>query len=164
MMCYLVCLLQQIPQQAQVSHPELAPSAQLLQPAVFSSPVQNGSDLSTVTTAAQLDNKIPCQLPPQALSQSQVQSQIPVLQPSDSQRGSSGSASSCLTQQKQLSALTGAAGQGPTETNKEVWTHDSLPRILLLAAGFSLPTLLCKDTCSFVCGINVSQVMVRNTM
>ncbi|XP_041801172.1 serine/threonine-protein kinase WNK2-like isoform X2 [Chelmon rostratus] len=110
---------QQIPQQAQVSHPELAPSAQLLQPAVFSSPVQNGSDLSTVTTAAQLDNKIPCQLPPQALSQSQVQSQIPVLQPSDSQRGSSGSASSCLTQQKQLRALTGAAGQGPTETNKE---------------------------------------------
>ncbi|XP_076597471.1 serine/threonine-protein kinase WNK2 isoform X8 [Chaetodon auriga] len=112
-------LMQQIPQQAQVSHPELAPSAQLPQPAIFSSPVQNGSDLSTATTAAQLDNKNPCQLPAQALSQSQVQSQIPVLQPSDSQRGSSGSASSCLTQQKQLSALTGAASQGPTETSKE---------------------------------------------
>ncbi|XP_070824703.1 serine/threonine-protein kinase WNK2 isoform X5 [Chaetodon trifascialis] len=110
---------QQISQQAQVSHPELAPSAQLPQPAIFSSPVQNGSDLSTATTAAQLDNKKPCQLPAQALSQSQVQSQIPVLQPSDSQRGSSGSASSCLTQQKQLSTLTGAAGQGPTETSKE---------------------------------------------
>ncbi|XP_070824699.1 serine/threonine-protein kinase WNK2 isoform X1 [Chaetodon trifascialis] len=112
-------LMQQISQQAQVSHPELAPSAQLPQPAIFSSPVQNGSDLSTATTAAQLDNKKPCQLPAQALSQSQVQSQIPVLQPSDSQRGSSGSASSCLTQQKQLSTLTGAAGQGPTETSKE---------------------------------------------
>lgn len=117
-MCYLVCLFQQVPQHAQASHPELVPSAHPVQPAVFSSPLQNGSDPAA---AAQLDNKNPCQLALQA--QSQVQSQIPVLQPSDSQRVSSGSASSSLTQQKQLSSLTGAAGQGPTETNTEVWTH-----------------------------------------
>ncbi|XP_078026047.1 serine/threonine-protein kinase WNK2 isoform X4 [Epinephelus lanceolatus] len=114
---------QQVPQQAQVSLPELAPSAQPVQPApltqaaVFSSPLLNGSDPGAATTAAQLDNKNVCQLAPQA--QSQVQSQIPVLQPSDSQRVSSGAASSSLTQQKQLSSLTGAAGQGPTETNTE---------------------------------------------
>ncbi|XP_036959497.1 serine/threonine-protein kinase WNK2-like isoform X8 [Acanthopagrus latus] len=100
----------QIPQQAQVSRPELE---------VFSSALQNGSDQGTATTAAQLDNKNPCQLPLQAQSQNQVQSQISVLQPSDSQRASSGSASSCLTQQKQLSTVTGASGQGPTETNTE---------------------------------------------
>ncbi|XP_036959494.1 serine/threonine-protein kinase WNK2-like isoform X6 [Acanthopagrus latus] len=103
-------LIQQIPQQAQVSRPELE---------VFSSALQNGSDQGTATTAAQLDNKNPCQLPLQAQSQNQVQSQISVLQPSDSQRASSGSASSCLTQQKQLSTVTGASGQGPTETNTE---------------------------------------------
>ncbi|KAM9350356.1 serine/threonine-protein kinase WNK2 [Symphorus nematophorus] len=112
-------LIQQVPQQAQVSHPELVPSTQLTQPAIFSSTVQNGSDPAIATAVAQLDNKKPCQLPPQAQSQSQVQSQIPVLQPSDSQRASSGSASSSLTQQKQLGTLTGAAGQGPTETNME---------------------------------------------
>ncbi|KAM8753866.1 serine/threonine-protein kinase WNK2 isoform 10-T10 [Acanthopagrus schlegelii] len=103
-------LIQQIPQQAQVSRPELE---------VFSSALQSGSDQGTATTAAQLDNKNPCQLPLQAQSQNQVQSQISVLQPSDSQRASSGSASSCLTQQKQLSTVTGASGQGPTETNTE---------------------------------------------
>ncbi|XP_049438002.1 serine/threonine-protein kinase WNK2 isoform X4 [Epinephelus fuscoguttatus] len=114
---------QQVPQQAQVSLPELAPSAQPVQPApltqaaVFSSPLHNGSDPGAATTAAQLDNKNVCQLALQA--QSQVQSQIPMLQPSDSQRVSSGAASSSLTQQKQLSSLTGAAGQGPTETNTE---------------------------------------------
>ncbi|KAL7398192.1 hypothetical protein ABVT39_005777 [Epinephelus coioides] len=114
---------QQVPQQAQVNLPELAPSAQPVQPApltqaaVFSSPLHNGSDPGAATTAAQLDNKNVCQLALQA--QSQVQSQIPVLQPSDSQRVSSGAASSSLTQQKQLSSLTGAAGQGPTETNTE---------------------------------------------
>ncbi|XP_049920769.1 serine/threonine-protein kinase WNK2 isoform X5 [Epinephelus moara] len=114
---------QQVPQQAQVSLPELAPSAQPVQPAqltqaaVFSSPLHNGSDPGAATTAAQLDNKNVCQLALQA--QSQVQSQIPVLPPSDSQRVSSGAASSSLTQQKQLSSLTGAAGQGPTETNTE---------------------------------------------
>ncbi|XP_031172716.1 serine/threonine-protein kinase WNK2-like isoform X6 [Sander lucioperca] len=115
-------LMQQV-QQAQISNPELVPSAQPVQPAqlthpaVFSSPLLNGSDPCTVTTAAQLDNNNPCQLALQA--QSQVQSQIPVLQPSDFQRASSGSASSSLTQQKQLSSLTGAVGQGPTETNAE---------------------------------------------
>ncbi|XP_059189854.1 serine/threonine-protein kinase WNK2-like [Centropristis striata] len=103
-------LIQQVPQQAQVSHPELVPSAPPVQPAVFSSPLQNGLDPGTVPTAAQLD-KNPCQ--------SQVQSQIPVLQPSDSQRVSSGSASSSMTQQKQLSGLSGAAGQGPAETSME---------------------------------------------
>ncbi|XP_042347096.1 LOW QUALITY PROTEIN: serine/threonine-protein kinase WNK2 [Plectropomus leopardus] len=114
---------QQVPQQVQVSHSELAPSAQPVQPAqlaqaaVFSSPLHNVSDPGAVTTAAQLDSKNPCQLAPHA--QSQVQSQLPVLQPSDSQRASSGSASSSLTQQKQLSSFTGAAGQGPTETNME---------------------------------------------
>ncbi|XP_042264902.1 serine/threonine-protein kinase WNK2-like isoform X7 [Thunnus maccoyii] len=113
---------QQVPQPAQVSHPELVPAAQpvqpaqLTQPAVFSLPLQNGLDLGTAA-AAQLDQRNPCQLPLQA--QSQVQSQIPVLQPSDSQRALSGSASSSLTQQKQLSALTGAASQGPTEIYME---------------------------------------------
>ncbi|XP_044207275.1 serine/threonine-protein kinase WNK2-like isoform X4 [Thunnus albacares] len=114
---------QQVPQPAQVSHPELVPAAQpvqpaqLTQPAVFSLPLQNGLDLGTAAAAAQLDQRNPCQLPLQA--QSQVQSQIPVLQPSDSQRALSGSASSSLTQQKQLSALTGAASQGPTEIYME---------------------------------------------
>ncbi|XP_038578149.1 serine/threonine-protein kinase WNK2-like isoform X3 [Micropterus salmoides] len=108
---------QPLRQQAQVSHPELVSSAQLTQPVVFSSPVQNGLDLGTDPTAAQLDNRNPCQL--QIQSQSQLQSQIPVLQPFDSQRASSGSTSSSLTQQKQLSTLTGAAGQGLTDTNTE---------------------------------------------
>ncbi|XP_054465491.1 serine/threonine-protein kinase WNK2 isoform X2 [Anoplopoma fimbria] len=107
----------QIPQHAQVSHPELVPSAQPVQPAVFATPLQNGSDVGAVAAAAQLDNKNPCQLAPQA--QSQVQSQIPVLQPSDSQKALSGSASSSLTQQKPLSSLTGAVGQGPAETYTE---------------------------------------------
>ncbi|XP_067448752.1 serine/threonine-protein kinase WNK2-like isoform X9 [Thunnus thynnus] len=115
--------VQQVPQPAQVSHPELVPAAQpvqpaqLTQPAVFSLPLQNGLDLGTAAAAAQLDQRNPCQLPLQV--QSQVQSQIPVLQPSDSQRALSGSASSSLTQQKQLSALTGAASQGPTEIYME---------------------------------------------
>ncbi|KAM7404939.1 hypothetical protein PAMP_012242 [Pampus punctatissimus] len=112
---------QHVPQQAQVSHPELVPAAQpvqpaqFTQPAVLSLPVHNGSDRGTAA-AAQLDHKNPCQQPLQA--QCQVQSQIPV-QLCDSQRTFSGSASSSLTQQKQLSALTGTAGQGPTETNME---------------------------------------------
>ncbi|XP_068996705.1 serine/threonine-protein kinase WNK2-like isoform X8 [Embiotoca jacksoni] len=116
-------LIQQDPQQALVSHPELIPCAQpvqphqLAQPAAFSLPVQNGADTGTATTVTHLDNMNLCQLPPKA--QSQVQSQIPVLQSSDSQRASSGSASSSLTPQKPLSTLTGAAGQGPTETNIE---------------------------------------------
>uniref|UniRef100_A0A3Q3CDV2 non-specific serine/threonine protein kinase n=1 Tax=Haplochromis burtoni TaxID=8153 RepID=A0A3Q3CDV2_HAPBU len=80
---------------------------------------QNGAELGTASAAAQLDSVSPCQLPPQAQPQSQVQSQIPVLQSADSQRASSGSASSCWTQQKQLSNVTGAAGQGPSEINME---------------------------------------------
>ncbi|XP_071332740.1 serine/threonine-protein kinase WNK2 isoform X7 [Trachinotus anak] len=110
------------PQQvSQISHPELVPSAQPVQPALFPSPMQNGADPGTVTTAAHLDNNNPCQLAlqAQAQAQSQFQSQIPVLQPSESQRASSGSASSSVTQQKHLTTLTGAAGLGPTETNME---------------------------------------------
>ncbi|XP_058498117.1 serine/threonine-protein kinase WNK2-like isoform X7 [Solea solea] len=105
------------PQQAQVSHPEHVPSAQSVQPALFSSPLQNGADPGTATSVANLDNGNPCQLAPQA--QSQVQGQIPLLQPLDSQRVSSGSASSSLTQQKHLGSVTGPAGQGPAETNTE---------------------------------------------
>nr|XP_043893634.1 serine/threonine-protein kinase WNK2-like isoform X8 [Solea senegalensis] len=103
--------------QAQVSHPEHVPSAQSVQPALFSSPLQNGADPGTATSVANLDNGNPCQLAPQA--QSQVQGQIPLLQPLDSQRVSSGSASSSLTQQKHLGSVTGPAGQGPAETNTE---------------------------------------------
>ncbi|XP_022594782.1 serine/threonine-protein kinase WNK2-like [Seriola dumerili] len=109
----------QVPQQAQISHPELVPSAQPVQPTLFSSPMQNGPDPGTVTTAAHLDNNNQCQLALQAQAQSQLQSQIPVLQTSESQRASSGSASSSLTQQKHLTTLTGAAGPGPTETSTE---------------------------------------------
>ncbi|XP_056240603.1 serine/threonine-protein kinase WNK2 isoform X8 [Seriola aureovittata] len=112
-------LIQQAPQQAQISHPELVPSAQPVQPTLFSSPMQNGPDPGTVTTAAHLDNNNQCQLALQAQAQSQLQSQIPVLQTSESQRASSGSASSSLTQQKHLTTLTGAAGPGPTETSTE---------------------------------------------
>ncbi|XP_060912972.1 serine/threonine-protein kinase WNK2 isoform X1 [Labrus mixtus] len=103
--------------QVLVPHPEHAPSAQLTQPAVFSPPVQNVSDPGTATSAVQLDIKNVHPLPLQA--QNQIQSQIPVLQHSDSQRASSGSASPSLTQQKQLSSLTGAASQVPAETNME---------------------------------------------
>ncbi|XP_008286447.1 serine/threonine-protein kinase WNK2 [Stegastes partitus] len=116
---------QQVPQLAQNSHPELvsctepAQPAKLTQPTTFSSPVLNGTEMGTATTASQLDNVSPCQLPPQAQPQSQVQSQVPVLQSSDSQRTSSGSASSSLTQQKPLSTHAGAAGQAPTEINTE---------------------------------------------
>ncbi|KAM8863026.1 serine/threonine-protein kinase WNK2 isoform 3-T3 [Spinachia spinachia] len=87
--------LMQIPQQAPVSHPELVPFAQLGQRAVFSSPLPNGAG----ATAAQPDNQNP-------------QGPIPALQPCDS-------ASSGLTQQKPLSNLTDAAGQGPAETSAE---------------------------------------------
>ncbi|XP_035015651.2 serine/threonine-protein kinase WNK2 isoform X7 [Hippoglossus stenolepis] len=104
-------------QQAQVSHPELVPSAQPVQPALFSSPLYNGTDPGAATTVANLDKSNPCQLALQA--QSQVQSQIPVLQPSDSQQASSGSASSSVTQQKPLGSLTGAA-----ETNTEDQTTE----------------------------------------
>ncbi|XP_069382724.1 serine/threonine-protein kinase WNK2-like isoform X12 [Paralichthys olivaceus] len=104
-------------QQAQVSHPELVPSAQPVQPALFSPPLYNGTDPGAATTVANLDNSNSFQLALQA--QSQVQSQIPVLQPSDSQQASSGSASSSVTQQKPLGSLTGAA-----ETNTEDQTTE----------------------------------------
>ncbi|XP_026187847.1 serine/threonine-protein kinase WNK2 isoform X6 [Mastacembelus armatus] len=110
---------QQVLQQAQVSHPELTTSALSVQPAVFSLPVHNEADPAIAATAGQLDKKSPCQLPPQAQAQSQVQSQIPVLQHTESQRPSSGSASSSLTQQTPVSILTGTVGHGPTETNME---------------------------------------------
>uniref|UniRef100_A0A672YHA0 non-specific serine/threonine protein kinase n=1 Tax=Sphaeramia orbicularis TaxID=375764 RepID=A0A672YHA0_9TELE len=114
---------QQVPQQNPVGPPGLVPpshtvqASQLTQPAVSSSPVQIGSETGAVTTATQLDNKNPCQLPPQNQSQTHIQSQIPALHPSESQNASSGSAS--LTQQKQHSAVTGAVGQGPAETTVE---------------------------------------------
>lgn len=73
--------------------------------------MQNASDKVTAASAAQ--------------SERNNQSQIPVLQPSDSQRGSSGSAGSNLAQQTQTSAMTDAVGQ--VETNMEVWTLLSLP-------------------------------------
>lgn len=116
-------------QQAQVGHPELVPSAQLGRPAVFSSPLQNGSDVGPVAAAGQLDNKNPCR---------PVQSQIPVLQHSDSQKALSGSASFNLTRQKQLGGHGGAPG--PTETNAEVWPRDSLVlifRFLPLSMSFA---------------------------
>ncbi|CAJ1084907.1 serine/threonine-protein kinase WNK2 isoform X5 [Xyrichtys novacula] len=108
---------QPLKQQVLAPHPEHVPSALLTQPAVFPSAMQNGSDPGSATNAAQLDSKNQCQLPPQA--QNQVPSQISVPQHSDSQRASSGSASSSLTQQKQLSTLPGAANQVPAEANTE---------------------------------------------
>ncbi|KAM4562955.1 serine/threonine-protein kinase WNK2 isoform 9-T9 [Odontesthes bonariensis] len=123
--CLSTQTLIQVTQQTHGSYPEPVPNAQpvqpaqLTQPAVFSSPVQNGADLRTATAATQLDNMKSCQLPLQAQNQSWVQSQIPVLQSSDSQRASSGSASSTLPQQKKLSNVAGAAGQGPSEVNVE---------------------------------------------
>ncbi|XP_041654272.1 serine/threonine-protein kinase WNK2 isoform X6 [Cheilinus undulatus] len=104
---------QPLKQQVLVPHPEHVPT----HPAVFSSPVQNGSDPGTATNAALLDNKNLCQLPPQA--QNQLQSQMPVPQHSESQRALSGPASSSVTQQKQLGSLSGAASQAPADTITE---------------------------------------------
>ncbi|XP_029361767.1 serine/threonine-protein kinase WNK2 isoform X3 [Echeneis naucrates] len=109
---------QQAPQ-AQISHPELVPSAPPVQPILFSSSMQNGVDPGKVATASHLDSNNLCQVAPQAQAQSQLQSQIPVPQPSESQRASSGSFSSSLTQQKHLTSVTGSAGLGPPETNAE---------------------------------------------
>lgn len=95
--------------------------------------MQNGVDTDTATTAAQLDNSNACQLPLQA--QAHSQSQIPVLQPCDSQKAPFGSVTSSSTQQKQLSTLTGAPGHVPTEADTEVWTHDSL-------LPFVVPTII----------------------
>uniref|UniRef100_A0A3P9I1Z8 non-specific serine/threonine protein kinase n=1 Tax=Oryzias latipes TaxID=8090 RepID=A0A3P9I1Z8_ORYLA len=81
------------------------------QAAVLNLVTQNSMDLHTDTVAAQLDNINSCQLP--------SQSQIPLLQCSDSQRASPVSASSTAPQQKMLSGVAGAASQGPTENIKE---------------------------------------------
>uniref|UniRef100_A0A3P9JFZ5 non-specific serine/threonine protein kinase n=1 Tax=Oryzias latipes TaxID=8090 RepID=A0A3P9JFZ5_ORYLA len=86
------------------SHPQI-------QAAVLNLVTQNSMDLHTDTVAAQLDNINSCQLP--------SQSQIPLLQCSDSQRASPVSASSTAPQQKMLSGVAGAASQGPTENIKE---------------------------------------------
>lgn len=98
-----------------VSHAELAHSAPLSQPAAFAPPLLNAPD--------HLGNNNLCQLPLQAQSQNQLQSQIPLQQPPGAQRASSGSVGSSLSQQKQLGTLTGTAGQAPTEVITEVWTH-----------------------------------------
>ncbi|XP_078806585.1 serine/threonine-protein kinase WNK2 isoform X12 [Oryzias latipes] len=86
------------------SHPQT-------QAAVLTLVTQNSMDLHKDTVAAQLDNMNSCQLP--------SQSQIPLLQCSDSQRASPMSASSTAPQQKMLSSVAGAASQGPTENIKE---------------------------------------------
>uniref|UniRef100_A0A3B3BR71 non-specific serine/threonine protein kinase n=1 Tax=Oryzias melastigma TaxID=30732 RepID=A0A3B3BR71_ORYME len=75
---------------------------------------QNSTELHTDTMATQLDMNS-CQLP----SQSQVQSQIPLLQSSDSQRPSPVSASSTVPPQKKLSSVAGSGSQGLTEAIKE---------------------------------------------
>lgn len=135
--CSVLCVFQQVPQQAPVSHPEP------VQPAPFSSPLQDGANPGAATTVANLDNSNPCQLALQAQTQaqSQVQSQISVLQPSDSLRASPGSASSSLTQQKHPSTLMGAA-----ETNTEVWTHDSIPCFIVPTTCFLLKIYQCNHT------------------
>ncbi|CAN9515404.1 unnamed protein product [Ophioblennius macclurei] len=108
----------QVPQQAQVSHPDrvsAAQSVQLTQNPVFAAPGHSGTD----TKPAQLDNIGSCQQSPPVQPQSHIQSQNSVLQSSDSQKASSGSASSSLSQQKLLGSASGAAAQGATETSTE---------------------------------------------
>ncbi|KAM4737240.1 serine/threonine-protein kinase WNK2 isoform 8-T9 [Anableps anableps] len=95
------------------------PQAQLIQPAVFSSPVKNEADLGTATVANQLDSTKSCQVPPQSQRQSWVQGQIPVLQSSDSQKASSRPTTGSGSQQKIPGTVTGAAGQGSSETYVE---------------------------------------------
>ncbi|XP_027860168.1 serine/threonine-protein kinase WNK2 isoform X6 [Xiphophorus couchianus] len=88
---------------------------QLMQPAVFSSPVQNEADLGAATAASQLDSTKSCQMPPQSQHQSRGQGQIPVPQSSDSQKASSRPATGPAFQQKIPGTVTGVAGQGSSE-------------------------------------------------
>uniref|UniRef100_A0A3B3VXW9 non-specific serine/threonine protein kinase n=1 Tax=Poecilia latipinna TaxID=48699 RepID=A0A3B3VXW9_9TELE len=92
---------------------------QLMQPAVFSSPVQNEADLGAATVASQLDSTKSCQMPPQSQPQSLGQGQIPVLQSSDSQKASSRPATGPASQQKIPATVTGVAGQGSSEIYME---------------------------------------------
>uniref|UniRef100_A0A3Q2NNS7 non-specific serine/threonine protein kinase n=1 Tax=Fundulus heteroclitus TaxID=8078 RepID=A0A3Q2NNS7_FUNHE len=106
----------QVPQQTQDGpNAQQVQHAQLLQPAVFPSPLQTEADLAAATAANQLDSTQSCQVPPQ----SRVQGQIPVLQSSDSQKASSRPASGSASQQKIPGSVTGAAGQGASEIYAE---------------------------------------------
>ncbi|XP_047218727.1 serine/threonine-protein kinase WNK2-like isoform X2 [Girardinichthys multiradiatus] len=106
----------QVPQQTQEGpNPQQVQHAQLIQPAVFSSPVQKEADLDTATAANQLDSTMSCQLPPQSQLQSRVQGQIPVLQSSDSQKAFSGPVTGSASQQKIPGTVTGVAGQGSSD-------------------------------------------------
>ncbi|KAM4571947.1 serine/threonine-protein kinase WNK2 isoform 1-T1 [Fundulus diaphanus] len=105
-----------VPQQTQ-DGPNTQPvqHAQLIQPAVFPSPLQTEADLAAATAANQLDSTKSCQVPPQSHPPSRVQGQIPVLQSSDSQKASSRPASGSASQHKIPGSVTGAAGQGSSE-------------------------------------------------
>ncbi|XP_061701446.1 serine/threonine-protein kinase WNK2 isoform X8 [Syngnathoides biaculeatus] len=92
-----------VPQQIMATHPELVQIALLTQPAHFSTLDQNGSDQGAVVSIDQSGKK-------------EIQSQIPPLQLSESQRPSSASASSSLIPQ-QFAAVTGDGGL--TEANTE---------------------------------------------
>ncbi|XP_035995077.1 serine/threonine-protein kinase WNK2 isoform X3 [Fundulus heteroclitus] len=105
-----------VPQQTQDGpNTQQVQHAQLIQPAVFPSPLQTEADLAAATAANQLDSTHSCQVPPQ----SRVQGQIPVLQSSDSQKASSRPASGSASQQKIPGSVTGAAGQGASEIYAE---------------------------------------------
>uniref|UniRef100_M4ASU5 non-specific serine/threonine protein kinase n=1 Tax=Xiphophorus maculatus TaxID=8083 RepID=M4ASU5_XIPMA len=106
----------QVPQQTQDGpSTQQVQQTQLMQPAVFSSPVQNEADLGAATAASQLDSTKSCQMPPQSQHQSRGQGQIPVPQSSDSQKASSRPATGPAFQQKIPGTVTGAAGQGSSE-------------------------------------------------
>ncbi|XP_023207935.1 serine/threonine-protein kinase WNK2-like isoform X6 [Xiphophorus maculatus] len=105
-----------VPQQTQDGpSTQQVQQTQLMQPAVFSSPVQNEADLGAATAASQLDSTKSCQMPPQSQHQSRGQGQIPVPQSSDSQKASSRPATGPAFQQKIPGTVTGAAGQGSSE-------------------------------------------------
>ncbi|XP_014889018.1 serine/threonine-protein kinase WNK2 isoform X7 [Poecilia latipinna] len=110
----------QVPQQKQDGpSTQQVQQTQLMQPAVFSSPVQNEADLGAATVASQLDSTKSCQMPPQSQPQSLGQGQIPVLQSSDSQKASSRPATGPASQQKIPATVTGVAGQGSSEIYME---------------------------------------------